>query len=98
MTKYFPTLLAAAGEQGGTEVMTAFNNYIGGHMTHSELKKLAADGFVKDSDLMRTKTGEIMGTKPGAKMFEEEKFEKNPFEWSNDFHNSYMKRQGSTEE
>jgi hypothetical protein len=98
MTKYFPTLLAAAGEQGGTEVMTAFNNYIGGHMTHSELQKLAADGFVNDSDLVRTKTGAIVGTKPGSKMFEEGTFEKNPYQWSLDFHDAYMKRQGSTEE
>ena len=42
MKNYFPTLIQATGEQGGTEVMTAFNNYIGGHMQHSELKKLAA--------------------------------------------------------
>ncbi len=42
MKNYFPTLIQATGEQGGTEVMTAFNNYIGGHMQHSGLKKLAA--------------------------------------------------------
>jgi hypothetical protein len=98
LTKYWPTLLQATGEQGGTEVMTAFNNLIGGHMQHSELKKLAADGFVDSKDLDYTKTGEIKGTKPGAKMFEESLFEKNPFQWANDFHDTYMKRKGSTDE
>jgi hypothetical protein len=98
MTNYFPTLLQATGEQGGTEIMTAFNNLVGGHMTHSELKKLADAGFVDNKDLDYTKTGEIKGTKPGAKMFEESLFEKNPFQWSNDFHDAFMKRQGSTEE
>ncbi len=36
--------------------------------------------------------------KPGAKLFEEEQFEKNPFKWSNDFHAEFMKRAGATEE
>jgi hypothetical protein len=95
---YFPTLIQATGEQGGTEVMTAFNNYIGGHMQHSELKKLAAAGFARNEDLDFLKNGEIKGLKPGAKLFEESTFEKNPFQWSNDFHAEFMKRQGATEE
>jgi hypothetical protein len=98
MTKFFPTLVQATGEQGGTEIMTAFSNYIGGHMQHSELKKLAASGFVDNKDLDFLKNGEIKGTKPGAKLFEEDIFEKNPFQWANDFHDTYMKRRGSTEE
>src|ERR1700722_4212346 len=62
---YFPTLIQATGEQGGTEVMTAFNNYIGGNMQHSELKKLAAAGFARNEDLDFLKNGEIKGLKPG---------------------------------
>src|SRR5208283_2626563 len=32
--KFFPTLLQSAGQQGGTEMMTALSNYVGGHMSH----------------------------------------------------------------
>jgi hypothetical protein len=96
--KYFPTLVQSMGEQGGTAIMTAFSNYVGGHMTHSELKNLAADGFVNNSDLMRLKNGEIKGTRPGAKLFEEDLLESNPFKWANDFHDEFMKRKGATEE
>ena len=78
--------------------MTALSNYVGGKMTHGELKSLADLGFVKDSDLIRTKTGEIKGTKNGAQMFEQRVFEQNPYQWAQDFHAEYMGRKGSTEE
>ena len=96
--RYLPTLLQSAGEQGGTEIMTALSNYVGGHMTYAELTNLADLGFVNDKDLIRTKTGEIKGVRNGAKMFEAEKFESNPYEWAQDFHKTYMARPGSTEE
>lgn len=94
----FPTLLQSSGEQGGTQMMTALNNYVGGHMTHAELKSLVAAGFVNNKDLVYNKVGDVKGLKPGAKLFEAEKFKSNIFEWATDFHDTYMQRKGATEE
>ena len=66
MYKYLPTILQSSGQQGGTEMMTAFSNYAGGHMQHAELKALAAAGFVRNQDLMFNKNGDIKGLQPGA--------------------------------
>jgi hypothetical protein len=97
--KYFPTLLQSAGQQGGTEMMTALNNFVGGHMSHAELTSLADAGFVDRKDLMvNPKTGDIKGLKKGAHLFEKDMFEKNIAQWSWDFHDEFMKRKGSTEE
>lgn len=97
--KYLPTVLQAMGEQGGTALMTAYNNYIGGHMSHAELKSLADDGFVRNQDMMiNPKNGEIKGLKKGAKLFEADVFKSNILQWSWDFHEEYMRRKGSTEQ
>lgn len=95
--KFFPTLLQSSGQQGGTEMMTSLNNYIGGHMSHAELQALADNGFVDSKDLMTNKNGDIKGLKKGAKLFEADKFKSNIAEWSWDFHDEYMKRKDSTE-
>src|SRR4051812_26460243 len=97
-TNIFPTLLQSSGQQGGTEMMTALSNYIGGHMQHSELKALAAAGFVDHKYLMYNKDGDIKGLKSGAELFESEVFKSNIAQWSWDFHDAFMKRKGSTEE
>ena len=95
--KYFPTLLQASGQQGGTEIMTAFNNWVGGHMTHAELKAMAAAGFVDPKNLMYNKTGDIKGIKPGSHMYKADLFKSDIADWSWDFHDTFMKRKGSTE-
>lgn len=77
--------------------MTAFNNWVGGHMSHAELKAMAAAGFVDPKDLMYNKVGDVKGVKPGAHMYESDLFKSNIAEWSWDFHNTYMSRKGATE-
>ena len=96
--KYFPTLLQSSGQQGGTEMMTALNNYVGQHMQQSELRALAAAGFVQNKDLIYNKVGDVKGLKPGAQLFEQDLFKKNIAQWAWDFHDTYMKRKGSTED
>jgi hypothetical protein len=95
--KYFPTLLQSSGQQGGTEMMTALNNYIGQHMQQSELRALAAAGFVSSSDLITNKVGDVKGLKPGAQLFEADMFKKNIAQWAWDFHDAFMQRKGATE-
>ena len=96
--KYFPTLLQSSGQQGGTEMMTALNNYIGQHMQQSELRALASAGFVDNKDLIYNKVGDVKGLKPGAHLFESDMFKKNIAQWAWDFHDTYMQRKGSTED
>jgi hypothetical protein len=96
--KYFPTLLQSSGQQGGTEMMTALNNYIGQHMQQSELRALAAAGFVGNQDLITNKVGDVKGLKPGAQLFEADLFKKNIAQWAWDFHDTFMKRKGATED
>jgi len=96
--KYFPTLLQSAGQQGGTEMMTALSNYVGQHMQHSEIKALQAAGFVNNKDIVYNKVGDIKGFKPGAQLFEQDVFKKNIMQWSWDFHDAFMKRKGATED
>jgi hypothetical protein len=95
--KYFPTLLQSSGQQGGTEMMTALNNYIGQHMQQSELRALASAGFVRNEDLIANKVGDVRGLKPGAQLFEADIFKSNIAQWAWDFHDTFMKRQGATE-
>ena len=45
------------------------DNYIGQHMQHSELKALAAAGFVNSKDLLYNKIGDVKGLKAGAPAF-----------------------------
>jgi hypothetical protein len=94
--KYFPTLLQSSGQQGGTEMMTALNNYIGQHMQLSELKALIGAGFVKNSDL--TFDHNKPGLKPGAQLFEADVFKSNIAQWAWDFHDHFMARKGASED
>ena len=96
--KFFPTLLQSSGQQGGTEMMTALNNYIGQHMQQSELKALAHAGFVSNRDLVYNKSGDVRGLKPGAQLFEAGVFKSNIAQWAWDFHDAFMKRKGSSED
>jgi hypothetical protein len=95
--KYFPTLLQSAGQQGGTEMMTALNNYIGQHMQQSELRALVSAGFVRPGDLITNKVGDVKGLKPGAQLFEADTFKSNIAQWAWDFHDTFMNRKGATE-
>jgi hypothetical protein len=95
--KYFPTLLQSSGQQGGTEMMTALNNYIGQHMQQSELRALAAAGFVRNQDLIVNKVGDVKGLKPGSQLFEADMFKSNIAQWAWDFHDTFMQRKGASE-
>jgi hypothetical protein len=94
--KYFPTLLQSAGEQGGTEMMTALNNYIGHHMQKTEIESLVKAGFVNPNDVV-TDHGRTT-FKDNAKLFEQDTFKSNIAQWAWDFHDAFMKRSGSTED
>lgn len=93
--KIFPTLLQSSGQQGGTEMMTALNNYIGQHMQLSELKALINAGFVNNSDLTFDHNHPVL--KPGAHLFEADTFKSNIAQWAWDFHDHFMQRKGATE-
>ena len=95
--KMFPTLLQSSGQQGGTEMMTALNNYIGHHMQETELRALANAGFVDRKDLTVSKGGKMM-LKDGAKLFEADVFKSNIAQWAWDFHDNFMKRDGASED
>lgn len=93
--RLFPTLLQSAGQQGGTEMMTALNNYIGGHMQASELKALIGAGFANNKDLTWDHNHPVL--RPGAKLFEADLFKSNIAQWAWDFHSHFMGRKGATE-
>lgn len=94
--KVFPTLLQSSGQQGGTEMMTALNNYIGGHMQTSEFKALIGAGFVDNKDLSYEHNKPVL--RPGAHLFEADVFKSNIGQWAWDFHDTFMKRKGSSED
>jgi len=94
--KIFPTLLQSTGQQGGTEMMTALNNFIGGHMQGKELDALIAAGFVRNQDVI-DKHGKAE-LRPGAHLFEASEFKSNIAQWAWDFHDHFMKRKGATED
>jgi hypothetical protein len=93
--KIFPTLLQSSGQQGGTEMMTALNNYIGGHMQANELKALIGAHFVNNKDLVWDHNKP--GLRPGAQLFEADMFKSNIAQWAWDFHQHFMQRKGATE-
>jgi hypothetical protein len=94
---YLPTILQSMGERGGTQIATAMNNWVGGHMSHAELKAMAAAGFVDPKDLMYNKVGDVKGIKPGAHMYKSDLFGSDIATWSWQFHSDFMKRKGATE-
>jgi hypothetical protein len=93
--KYFPTLLQSSGQQGGTEMMTALNNYIGGHMQAGEFKALIDAGFARPEDVQYIHNKPVL--KKGAHLFEPDVFKSNIVQWAWDFHDRFMKGAGSTE-
>ena len=94
--KLFPTLLQSAGQQGGTEMMTALNNYIGGHMQGKEFQALIDAGFVANKDVTWKKNEPML--RKGAHLFESDVFKSNIAQWAWDFHNHFMSRKGATED
>lgn len=93
--KIFPTLLQSAGQQGGTEMMTALNNYIGHHMQKTEIESLVKAGFVRPQDV-KTDHGRTT-FRDNAQLFEADVFRSNIAQWAWDFHQHYMSRKGATE-
>jgi hypothetical protein len=94
---FLPTILQSMGERGGTQIATAFNNWVGGHLSHAELKAMAAAGFVDPKDLMYNKVGDVKGIKPGAHMYKADLFKSDIATWAWQFHSDYLKRKGATE-
>jgi len=94
--KIFPTLLQSTGQQGGTEMMTALNNYIGGHMQGKEFQALIDAGFVANKDVVWKKNEPML--RKGAHLFEADTFKSNIAQWAWDFHDHFMKRKGATED
>ena len=94
--KYFPTLLQSAGQQGGTEMMTALNNYVGHHMQKTEIESLVKAGFVRPQDV-KTDHGRTT-FRDNAKLFESDLFKSNIAQWAWDFHDLFMGRRGASED
>jgi hypothetical protein len=78
-------------------MMTALNNYVGQHMSQSELRALASAGFVNSNDLITNKIGDVKGLKPCAKLLEADTFKSNIAQWAWDFHDTFMQRKGANE-
>jgi hypothetical protein len=95
---YFPFMLQSLGVTGGNDIMTAYSNYIGKHMQHTEMMNLAKYGFIRPEDEVLNKVGDIKGLKPGAHVWEESVMKANPAQWAWDMHNKFMGRKGATED
>ena len=95
---YFPFMLQSLGVTSGNDMMTAYSNYVGGHMQHSELKNLVKYGFVNPKDLLYNKTGDIKGLRPGAHVWEEDVMKANPAQFAWDMHQKFMSHKGATED
>ena len=62
--------------------VSAFNRAIvAGHMDHDALRALSEYGLVADDDLLKTKTGEIKGLKPGRHIKDYLKAQSDPYAW-----------------
>ena len=94
---YFPFMLQSLGVTGGNDIMTAYSNYIGKHMQHTEMMNLAKYGFIRPEDEVRNKVGDIKGLKPGARVWEEDVMKANPAQWAWDMHQNFMNHKGATE-
>ena len=95
---YFPFMLQSLGVTGGNDIMTAYSNYVGKHMQHSEMLNLAKYGFIRPQDEVLNKVGDIKALKPGAHVWEEDVMKANPAQWSWDMHKKFMSRKGATED
>lgn len=95
---YFPFMLQSLGVTGGNDIMTAYSNYIGKHMQHTEMMNLAKYGFIRPEDEVLNKVGDIKGLKPGARVWEEDVMKANPAQWSWDVHKKFMGHKGATED
>jgi hypothetical protein len=94
---YFPFMLQSLGVTGGNDIMTAYSNYIGKHMQHTEMMNLAKYGFIRPGDEVLNKVGDIKGLKPGAHVWEEDVMKANPAQWAWDMHSKFMSRKGAKE-
>jgi hypothetical protein len=95
---YFPFMLQSLGVTSGNDMMTAYSNYVGKHMQHTELMNLAKYGFIRPEDEVLNKVGDIKGLKPGAKVWEEDVMKSNPAQFAWDMHQKFMSHKGATED
>ena len=95
---YFPFMLQSLGVTSGNDMMTAYSNYVGKHMQHTELMNLAKYGFIRPEDEVINKAGSIKGLKPGAKVWEEDVMKSNPAQFAWDMHQKFMSHKGATED
>ena len=95
---YFPFMLQSLGVTSGNDMMTAYSNYVGKHMQHTELLNLAKYGFIRPEDEVINKAGTIKGLKPGAQVWEEDVMKSNPAQFAWDMHQKFMSHKGATED
>jgi hypothetical protein len=95
---YFPFMLQSLGVTSGNDMMTAYSNYVGKHMQHTEMMNLAKYGFIRPQDEVLNKVGDIKGLKPGAQVWEESLMKANPAQFAWDMHQKFMSRKGATED
>jgi hypothetical protein len=95
---YFPFMLQSLGVTSGNDMMTAYSNYVGKHMQHTEMMNLAKYGFIRPQDEVINKAGTIKGLKPGAQVWEESLMKANPAQFAWDMHQKFMSRKGATED
>jgi len=95
---YFPFMLQSLGVTSGNDMMTAYSNYVGKHMQHTEMMNLAKYGFIRPGDEVINKAGTIKGLKPGAQVWEESVMKSNPAQFAWDMHQKFMSHKGATED
>jgi hypothetical protein len=93
--KTFPMYLQSFGENAGTAIETGYMNYVGHHMSKTEIEAMENAGFLNPKDV-KTDHGHT-SIRDGAHMWGEELFKQNPLDFAIGFHDKYMARKGSTE-
>jgi hypothetical protein len=91
-------MLQSLGVTSGNDMMTAYSNYVGKHMQHTEMLNLAKYGFIRPGDEVINKAGTIKGLKPGAQVWEESVMKSNPAQFAWDMHQKFMSHKGATED
>ena len=96
------TTLATLGtEFGGANIGTALAGFsqavIGNRFTHAAAKGFADIGLISDEDMLRTKTGEIMGIKPGRHVKDWQLAQTDPDLWIKQDYLPALARRGITD-
>jgi hypothetical protein len=91
-----PTYLQTLGENAGTSIMTAYQNYIGHHMQKTEIEALEEQGFLRSEDIVRDHGRTTI--RDGAHAMFESELKSNPFQWALDMHSHFLEKKGNTED